>query len=94
MDAGSGAAAGDRLIVASDALAAWGNWPIDQGYRGMLECIVAKIFGSESQKEAAIELFKKTHGGTTRASRRSTCKRLVGQRHFSHWARPKSSWAK
>jgi alkylation response protein AidB-like acyl-CoA dehydrogenase len=51
------------LIVASDALVAWGSWLIDQGYRGELECIVAKIFGSESQKEAAIELFMKTHGG-------------------------------
>jgi len=28
-----------------------------------LECVVAKIFGSETQKEAAIELFMKTHGG-------------------------------
>jgi hypothetical protein len=28
-----------------------------------MECIVAKIFGSEFQKEAAIELFMKTHGG-------------------------------
>ena len=28
-----------------------------------MECIVAKIFGSEAQKEAAIELFMKTHGG-------------------------------
>jgi hypothetical protein len=28
-----------------------------------MECVVAKIFGSESQKEAAIELFMKTHGG-------------------------------
>ncbi len=36
---------------------------IDQGYRGEMECIIAKIFGSESQKEAAIELFMKTHGG-------------------------------
>src|SRR5262249_39947314 len=27
------------------------------------ECIVAKIFGSEAMKEAAIELFMKTHGG-------------------------------
>jgi len=51
------------LIVASDALVAWGSWLIDQGFRGELECIVAKIFGSESQKEAAIELFMKTHGG-------------------------------
>jgi hypothetical protein len=28
-----------------------------------LECIVAKIFGSEAQKEAAVELTMKTHGG-------------------------------
>ncbi len=51
------------LIAGSDALVAWGSWLIDEGYRGELECIVAKIFGSESQKEAAIELFMKTHGG-------------------------------
>lgn len=51
------------LIAGSDALVAWGAWLIDQGYRGELECIIAKIFGSEAQKEAAIELFMKTHGG-------------------------------
>jgi alkylation response protein AidB-like acyl-CoA dehydrogenase len=51
------------LIVGSDALVAWTSWLIEQGYRGEMECIVAKIFGSESQKEAAIELFMKTHGG-------------------------------
>ena len=51
------------LIVGSDALVAWGRWLIDQGYRGEMECIIAKIFGSEAQKEAAIELFMKTHGG-------------------------------
>jgi alkylation response protein AidB-like acyl-CoA dehydrogenase len=51
------------LIVASDALAGWGSWLIDQGYRGEMECIIAKIFGSEAQKEAAVELFMKTHGG-------------------------------
>ena len=28
-----------------------------------MECIVAKIFGSEAQKHAAIEFFMKTHGG-------------------------------
>src|SRR5262249_47211301 len=47
----------------ADALVAWGSWLIDQGYRGELECVVAKIFGSEALKEAAIELFMKTHGG-------------------------------
>ncbi|QDT12548.1 acyl-CoA dehydrogenase family protein [Stieleria marina] len=51
------------LIVACDALTQWCSGLIDQGYRGEMECIVAKIFGSESQKEAAIELFMKTHGG-------------------------------
>jgi alkylation response protein AidB-like acyl-CoA dehydrogenase len=51
------------LIAASDALVAWGSWLIDQGYRGEMECIIAKIFGSEAQKEAAVELFMKTHGG-------------------------------
>src|SRR5207245_11734216 len=53
------------LIAGADALVAWGGWLIDQGYRGELECIIAKIFGSEAQKEAAIELFMKTHGGRT-----------------------------
>ncbi len=51
------------LIVACDALVDWCSWLLDQGFRGELECIVAKIFGSEAQKEAAIELFMKTHGG-------------------------------
>jgi alkylation response protein AidB-like acyl-CoA dehydrogenase len=51
------------LIVGSDALVQWCAGLIDQGYRGEMECIIAKIFGSEAQKEAAIELFMKTHGG-------------------------------
>ncbi|MDA1013522.1 MAG: acyl-CoA/acyl-ACP dehydrogenase [Planctomycetota bacterium] len=51
------------LIVACDALVEWCAWLLDQGFRGEMECIVAKIFGSESQKEAAIELYMKTHGG-------------------------------
>ncbi|QDU95524.1 acyl-CoA dehydrogenase family protein [Lignipirellula cremea] len=51
------------LIVACDAMTAWCSSLIDQGYRGEMECIVAKIFGSEAQKEAAIEFFMKTHGG-------------------------------
>ena len=44
-------------------MVAWCSWLLDQGYRGEMECIIAKIFGSEAQKEAAIELFMKTHGG-------------------------------
>jgi alkylation response protein AidB-like acyl-CoA dehydrogenase len=51
------------LIAGADALVDWGSWLIDQGYRGELECIIAKIFGSEALKEAAVELFMKTHGG-------------------------------
>ncbi len=51
------------LIVGCDALVDWCSWLLDQGFRGELECIIAKIFGSEAQKEAAVELFMKTHGG-------------------------------
>ncbi len=51
------------LITGADAMTDWCAWLIDQGYRGELECVIAKIFGSEALKEAAIELFMKTHGG-------------------------------
>jgi alkylation response protein AidB-like acyl-CoA dehydrogenase len=51
------------LICGSEALYQWGSWLLDKGYRGELECVIAKIFGSEAQKEVAIELFMKTHGG-------------------------------
>lgn len=50
-------------IVACDALTQWCAGLLDLGFRGEMECIVAKIFGSESQKMAAIELVMKTHGG-------------------------------
>lgn len=51
------------LIVAADALVDWTAGLIQKGYRSEMECVIAKIFGSESQKEAAIELLMKTHGG-------------------------------
>jgi acyl-CoA dehydrogenase len=51
------------LIAGADALVAWCARLLDEGYRGELECMVAKIFGSESLKEAAVELCMKTHGG-------------------------------
>ncbi|MEZ6031521.1 MAG: acyl-CoA dehydrogenase family protein [Planctomycetaceae bacterium] len=51
------------LIVGCDALTEWCGSLLDAGFRGELECIIAKVFGSESQKEAAIELLMKTHGG-------------------------------
>ncbi len=56
-------AKGAGLIAGAEALYNWGSWLLDQGYRGELECILAKIFGSEAQKEVAIEYFMKTHGG-------------------------------
>ncbi len=51
------------LIVACDALTEWCAGLLDLGYRGEMECVIAKIFGSEAQKHAAIELHMKTHGG-------------------------------
>ncbi len=51
------------LIVGADALVAWCSSLLDEGYRGELECVVAKVYGSEAQKEAAIEIAMKTHGG-------------------------------
>lgn len=51
------------MIVACDALVDWCSTLLDEGYRGEMECIVAKIFGSEYLKDAAIELCMKTHGG-------------------------------
>lgn len=51
------------LIVACDALTEWCAGLLDLGYRGEMECVIAKIFGSEAQKYAAIELHMKTHGG-------------------------------
>jgi alkylation response protein AidB-like acyl-CoA dehydrogenase len=51
------------LVVGCDALVDWCGWLLDSGFRGEMECIIAKIFGSEAQKTAAIEYFMKTHGG-------------------------------
>ncbi len=51
------------LIVACDALVAWTSRLLDEGYRGEMECIVAKIFGSEAEVTAAIDLLMRTHGG-------------------------------
>lgn len=51
------------MIVAADALTEWTAHLLDQGYRGEMECTIAKIYGSEAQKEAAIEYYMKTHGG-------------------------------
>jgi alkylation response protein AidB-like acyl-CoA dehydrogenase len=50
-------------IVACDAIGTWCAWLLEQGYRGEMECIIAKVFASESQKDAALDLCMKTHGG-------------------------------
>ncbi|HSQ62412.1 MAG TPA: acyl-CoA dehydrogenase family protein [Polyangiaceae bacterium] len=50
-------------IVACDALGAWAATLLDEGYRGELECIVAKVFASEALKEATVDILLKTHGG-------------------------------
>jgi len=50
-------------ILSSNSLTSWCSSLLDLGYRGELECIIAKTFGSECEKESAIELCMKTHGG-------------------------------
>ncbi len=50
-------------ITAADALVAWTSRLLDEGYRGEMECIVAKVFGSEAEKTAGIDLLMRTHGG-------------------------------
>jgi alkylation response protein AidB-like acyl-CoA dehydrogenase len=48
-------------IVACDAMIAWSSQLLDQGYRGELECVTTKVFGSEAMKEGAVDLLLKTH---------------------------------
>ncbi|MGE5289619.1 MAG: acyl-CoA dehydrogenase family protein [Micromonosporaceae bacterium] len=48
-------------IVACDALVAWASQLLDQGYRGELECVAAKVFGSEAIKEATVDILLKTY---------------------------------
>lgn len=50
-------------IVGCDAVALWAAGLLDNGYRGELEAVIAKVFGSEMLKEAAVDLMLKTHGG-------------------------------
>ena len=49
-------------IVACDAMTAWTAHLLDEGYRAELECVTAKIFGSESVKEACVDVLLKTLG--------------------------------
>lgn len=50
------------LIVGADALRDWDASLLDAGYRGELECIVAKIFGADALLETTIKALR-THGG-------------------------------
>jgi alkylation response protein AidB-like acyl-CoA dehydrogenase len=50
------------LIVGADALRDWGSHLLDEGYRGELECVIAKIYASEALIETT-RLALKTHGG-------------------------------
>lgn len=51
------------LIAGCDALAKWCGSLLDAGYRGEIECIIAKVFASEAVKHAAFNLALPTHGG-------------------------------
>lgn len=51
------------LIVGCDAVVAWTSALLDDGQRGEVESIVAKVLGSESLREATIDIALKTHGG-------------------------------
>jgi len=51
------------LMVACDAIRDWASAKLDEGYRGELECTIAKVFGSWAQQEGAIEIGLLTHGG-------------------------------
>jgi len=50
-------------IVTAEALREFCARLIDKGFRAEMECLIAKIVGSEAQKEIMIEQAIKTHGG-------------------------------
>jgi alkylation response protein AidB-like acyl-CoA dehydrogenase len=50
-------------IVGCEAISSWCANLLDQGYRGELECIVAKVFGSDALREVGINDILKTFGG-------------------------------
>lgn len=50
-------------IAGAEALALWASQLLDQGHRGELEAVTAKVFGSEAQKRAAVDVLLRTHGG-------------------------------
>ena len=50
-------------VVGTEALMYWASRLLDEGYRGEMECIIGKVAGSEWQKNSAIDLCMRTHGG-------------------------------
>lgn len=50
-------------VVGATAMASWGAALLDEGYRGELECIVAKNFGATEMRVGAIDDCMVTHGG-------------------------------
>jgi alkylation response protein AidB-like acyl-CoA dehydrogenase len=50
-------------LVGCEAVAAWSTQLLDGGYRGELEGVIAKVFSTESLKEATVDVLLKTHGG-------------------------------
>lgn len=51
------------LTVVCDALRDWSASKLWSGFRGELECTMAKVFGSWAQEEAALKQGLLTHGG-------------------------------
>lgn len=52
-----------QLIVACDALREWSASKLEAGFRGELECTIAKVFGSWALAESAVHEGLTTHGG-------------------------------
>lgn len=51
------------IIVGGDAITNWTSSLLDEGYRGELECIIAKIYGARMLLEVSTNQAFKTHGG-------------------------------
>jgi alkylation response protein AidB-like acyl-CoA dehydrogenase len=58
-----GIARAASLIVAMNAMVDWCATLLDNGYRGELECIVAKNLGARALKEIAFDIAPTIHGG-------------------------------
>jgi alkylation response protein AidB-like acyl-CoA dehydrogenase len=50
-------------IVACDALSIWAATLLEDGYRGELECVAAKVFATRALTEATVHILLETQGG-------------------------------